>query len=155
MKFRIRWLALAAVLGIVAVANAQAQRGSFRAHRPAYGYFKYRVPRTNTWVMPRARLNGAELRLRVLERSFDQIDRQRLRQLERSQQARGRALELAERARARQFELRDRVLDRHFELENRAFRRQLDVQERALDRLHERLDRIPRLRVYRPRGRTI
>lgn len=154
MSFRIRWLAVAAVLGIFAVANAQAQRG-FRSHRPAYGYFKYRVPRMNTFVMPRTRLNGAELRLRALERSFDNIDRQRLRQLDREQQARGRALALADRARTREFVLRDRALDRRFELENRALRRQLDVRERMLDRFHDRFDRIPRIRVFRPRVRTI
>ena len=166
MSFRIRWLAVAAMLGIVAVANAQAQRGGIRSQRPTYGYFRYRVPRVNTFIAPRMRLDGAELRFRALERSFDQIDRQRIRSLERGQQSRGRALALAERARGRalelqnrlrdrHFELQDRLRDRHFELQDRAWRRQFETHDRMLERLHERFDQMPRLRVYRPRVRTI
>jgi hypothetical protein len=141
MSFRYRLLAVVALLAAGGASAAEAQRGTFRAKRPPYAYFKYRIPRVSEFRAPRIHLRD-DIRLRALER-MDQV--------------RERQFDLQNRLRERQFSLQDRTRERRFELQDRAWRRQLEGRERALSRMHERMDRVPKLRpfVFRWRSRTI
>jgi hypothetical protein len=105
-----------------------------RPKRPPYTYFKYRIPRAALPLGPRVHLRS-DFGLRALERSQNRIDR----------------------VRQRQFALQDRALQRQFDLQDRAWQRQLEGRERAFSRMHDRLDRVPKLRPfsYRRHWRTI
>ena len=136
MSFRIRLFGLTAVLAVATVSAVAAQRGttrteSFRIKRPAYSYFRYRIPE----VTLRSRLDLAE---RVRERAQE---RQRT-AMERVQERQRAALD-------RQFAMRDRIQERVRKTQELTLRRSLEARERAMVRVRERLDRV-HLRPMRP-----
>ena len=130
MSLGYRSLVFTALLTAGVASGAAAQRGVVRPKRPPYSYFRYHIPR----VTPLLHLRD-DLGLRVRERAWDRLNQ----------------------VRERQFALQDRVRARGFELQDRAWRRQLEVRERAFNRMHDRLQRVPRIRpfMYRRHWRTI
>ena len=148
MSFRYQWLAAVALLGTAAASTAEAQRGGFfYPKRPTYGYFRYRLPHVRVPLAPRMRLDGGEIRLRALERSFDRIDQARERQFALQDRARARL-------RIRQFDLQQRAMERRLDLQDRALRRQLDTRLRTPLRMRGRMDRGFMLRPFIFRGRS-
>ncbi|HEV8612292.1 MAG TPA: hypothetical protein VGQ73_02205 [Gemmatimonadales bacterium] len=137
-----RLLTICALLGGATVGTARAQTPEPRPRptpdrimRAPFPRFEYRIPRMTMRMMPRMRLDAGQFRLRALERSFDRMDRLRI----------------------RQFALQDRLREREFARWDQAMRRPFELRERAMTRLRERMERLPTMRpfVLRRRSRTI
>ena len=118
MSLPLRLLALSAALLVASSAVAAAQERpfrtrveTFRVRRPLYGYFRYRLPAFSNREFPGIRLQRDAVQRRALERSFEQLDRLRVRRLE-----------LQDRSWQRQLEVRDRALERTRERMDRLFR---------------------------------